>query len=166
MEEKSILLAESGILATLEWSISITTSLVFMEEYVYLYYKDVNQGIMNKDYLEEENLSKFVLGISLLSYDLVKYPNSLKAASAIHIAREMKNVPLWPKEMEEITRYKESELEKCRTEMVIAIANSVALYHDSPDQITQYMLLTSKEVMRVYQGMVSRLSDPRIVSYS
>jgi hypothetical protein len=161
IEEKSIILAECGILVGLEWSMTITTSFAFMGQYLSIYHNVPFDGNMNVEYLKreyesEKSVSMYILGASLVEYDLVKFPNSLKAASAILIAREMLGLPLWPEKLEMITRYKESDMEKCKIGMVVAIANSVSRPDDSPDGLTKYMVVNSTVVYRIHHDMKSR----------
>ena len=59
-------------------------------------------------------LSQFILELSLVEYTMWKYIPSIKASSAVFVARKiLKLEPSWPKELERSTEYTEITLRIC-----------------------------------------------------
>jgi len=99
---------ERYILATIEFKLLIPTPLFFLRRFT---------KAANFDY-RGHSLCKYIMELSFLELDILKYIPSLIAASSLLLARKMLKIePLWTKKLEQYTYYKEEELKECSFEL-------------------------------------------------
>lgn len=68
------------------------------------------------------NLSRYLLELSLINYNMIKFRNSHIAASALYLALKMtKNPCSWNDTISKHSSYKEHEVRQCAKELFILI---------------------------------------------
>jgi len=103
-----ILQMEQQILNTLNFNLSIPSSLHFLRRY---------SKAASSDY-EIHTLCKYLIELVLMDMKLLKYNPSHIAASAVYVARAMTHkTPLWTPTLEHFTTYPESQVLPCAMEI-------------------------------------------------
>lgn len=107
--KKEVLEMESLILNTLQFNMSLPTPYVFMQRFL-------KAAQSNK---KLEQLSYFLIELSLVEYEMLKFPPSLLAAAAIYTAQcTLYGFKQWSKTCEWHTSYSEDQLLECSRLMV------------------------------------------------
>lgn len=112
--KEEILQMEGNILNILEFNLTFTSSLNFLEKYAIL---------MN---LDEKMLmlAKYLLELALVEYKMISYSSSLMACSALYIINKFqKKSDLWPENISFSAQYSENELRQCSKEMLLILQN-------------------------------------------
>jgi len=117
--KEDILEMESKILAALDFDILTTSSLRFLERFHFISSSNSNENT-NDAYKKIFYFAQYLLELSLLEYKMLEYNPSLKAASALYIARRVFKIDgpnPWTNTLEFHTNYKEKELLNCSKDM-------------------------------------------------
>jgi hypothetical protein len=103
-----ILNMESEILCTLKYDLLSVYSITFLTRYNFLTGGDKKQF----------NLSTLILELSLLEYKMLDYKESIKACSALFLARKILNISdNWTPLLASESGYKEDDLKECLKDM-------------------------------------------------
>ncbi|XP_061373086.1 G2/mitotic-specific cyclin-2-like [Gastrolobium bilobum] len=106
---KEVLNMEKFVLNTLQFNMSVPTVYVFMRRFLKAIQADKKL----------ELLAFFLVELSLVEYEMVKFPPSLIAAAAVYTAQcTFNGFKEWSKTCEWHTKYSEDQLLECSTEMV------------------------------------------------
>ncbi|KAI3916143.1 hypothetical protein MKW98_004584 [Papaver atlanticum] len=106
---KEVLAMEKSIVNTLQFNMSVPTSYVFMKRFLKAAQSDKKL----------ELLSFFLIELSLVEYDMLRFPPSLLAAAAIYTAQcTLNRTRHWSKTTEWHTNYSEDQLQDCSKLMV------------------------------------------------
>ena len=108
--KEDILSMELDILATLNFDLLTVYPCVLLERYNFI----ANTDKRVKFY------SQYILELSLLEYKMLEYPSSMKAASALLLARKVinKNEKAWNGLLQFTTGYSELELKSCTKDLL------------------------------------------------
>jgi len=107
-KREEIIRVEKIILETLGFNLSVQTPIHFLRRF----------SKAAKSNTKTHTLCKYLIEMSLMDYNLLKYVPSLVAASAVYIARKMTGTePAWTPTLTHYTRYKEEDLRECAKEM-------------------------------------------------
>jgi hypothetical protein len=100
-----IIKMEQTLLNTLQFNITHPTPVHFLRRY---------SKAAGSDYMLH-TLCKYLIELSLLDVNLLKFPPSLISASAVYLGRAMvgKTAPLWTPTLEHYTTYKEVQVREC-----------------------------------------------------
>ncbi|KAG2695195.1 hypothetical protein I3843_07G003700 [Carya illinoinensis] len=106
---KEVLDMESLMLNTLQFNMSVPTPYVFMQRFLKAAQSDKKL----------EQLSFFLIELSLVEYEMLKFPPSLLAAAAVYTAQcTLYSYKQWSKTCEWHTSYSENQLLECSRLMV------------------------------------------------
>ncbi|THG08186.1 hypothetical protein TEA_019012 [Camellia sinensis var. sinensis] len=106
---KEMLQMEKLMVNTLQFNLSVPTPYVFMRRFLKAAQSDKKL----------ELLSFFIIELSLVEYEMVKFPPSLLAAAAVFTAQcALNGSKLWTKTSERHTKYSENQLLECSRLMV------------------------------------------------
>ncbi|KAI3949733.1 hypothetical protein MKX01_040950 [Papaver californicum] len=106
---KEVLAMEKLIVNTIQFDMSVPTSYVFMKRFLKAAQSDKKL----------ELLSFFLIELSLVEYDMLRFPPSLLAAAAIYTAQcTLNRTRHWSKTTEWHTNYSEDQLQDCSKLMV------------------------------------------------
>eukprot|EP00741_Cyanophora_paradoxa_P002442 tig00000076_g2367.t1 len=104
---EEVLKMETLVLNTLSFELAAATAKAFLKRFAQAARAD--QTV--------EMLASYIAELTLQEYSFLKYLPSLVAASAISIAAQTFRLPSWNGTLEHYSKYKESDLEACMTEM-------------------------------------------------
>ncbi|XP_014521177.1 G2/mitotic-specific cyclin-1 [Vigna radiata var. radiata] len=106
---KEVLEMEKLMVNTLQFNMSVPTAYVFMKRFLKAAQAD----------RKLELLAFFLVELSLVEYEMLKFPPSLLAAAAVYTAQcSIYGVKQWSKTCEWHSNYSEDELLECSTSMV------------------------------------------------
>lgn len=111
--KEEILQMEGNILSVLEFSLTFTSSLIYLDRYA---------NLLNYDE-KTLNLGKYLLELSMIEYKMISYSQSLLACSAIYLINKMKKNEIWPENIARCSNYAENELKQCSKEMFLILQN-------------------------------------------
>lgn len=111
--KEEILQMEGNILSVLEFSLTFTSSLIYLDRYA---------NLLNYDE-KTLNLGKYLLELSMIEYKMISYSQSLLACSAIYLINKMKKNEIWPESIARSSNYAENELKQCSKEMFLILQN-------------------------------------------
>ncbi len=109
-----ILEMEAHILLSLDFELTHTSSLRFLERFTQI--ADIDQ----KAYY----FARYLLETVLLEYGLLKYKNSLLAAGAIFLVNKIFKKHGWTAELQHHTGYSESDVKPCAKDIYFTMQNS------------------------------------------
>ncbi|XP_076951269.1 cyclin-B2-4-like [Bidens hawaiensis] len=106
---QEVLDMEKEMMNTLEFNLSLPTSLVFMKRFLKA----------ARSYKEMELLAFYLIDLCLVEYEMVKFPPSLLAAAAVFTAEStLKRSTQWTKTSEHYSQYSQNHLLECAKLMV------------------------------------------------
>lgn len=109
-DRDEIILMESSILKLLEFNVCTPSAYRFLERYCRI--------IESED--KNFTLAQYFIELTLLEYRMIKYPQSLLAASAVYLMHKVYNIiPEWPDELIIKSPYKENDLKVVSKEMCL-----------------------------------------------
>lgn len=109
-----ILEMERNILVALDFDLHVTSPYRFFERFCYL----------TKPTDNEVHFAQYMMEGSLVAYNMLKYPPSILAASALYFAGKMcRNTNLWSPKVTESSHIKESELRVCAKDLIKEVLN-------------------------------------------
>ena len=107
---------EGKIIKKLEFNFNQTSSLRFLERYENLF-TDFNE--------RKKAFSRLLLELSLINYNLVRFPQSLKACASLYIVNKLeKNKSPWNWVIEKESRFSEEDILICAREMFKSAQNA------------------------------------------
>lgn len=112
-----ILDMEASILLTLNFELTHSSSLRFLERYTQI------ADIDTKAFY----FARYLLETVLLEYSLIKYKNSLLAAGAIFLVNKIFKKHGWTSELQHHTGYSEAEVKPCAKDIYFTMQNSEKL---------------------------------------
>ncbi|XP_020573172.1 G2/mitotic-specific cyclin-2-like [Phalaenopsis equestris] len=106
---EEVLQMESLMANTLQFNLSVPTPYVFMRRFLKAAMSDMRL----------ELLSSYIIELSLIEYEMLKYSPSMLAAAAVYTAQcSLKGFKHWTRTSELCTRYSEDQLLECSRMMV------------------------------------------------
>ena len=115
---------EFNILKNLKYEVLTASPYQFLTILI----QGISEDLENKD--ATLYLSQYILELSLLDYKMLEFPSSVKACSAIYIARKLlKFKQAWSQELKAIFKISDSIIKKCAKELMelINFANKTTL---------------------------------------
>lgn len=110
--KEEILDQEYDMLTQLEFNITAPTSWRFLERFCKMYEAD---GLL-------ENLSRYLVELSMIEYRMLKHCPSMLASAAMYLTMKiLKRKTAWPESMQEITQYKETQVRTCAKDLCILL---------------------------------------------
>lgn len=108
-----ILECEKKMLELLDFDIQITSSHRFLQRYAKIL--KANQMIFH--------LSQYLIELALVSYKMIKFPQSMIASGALYLSLRMTNTSSpWNETISKHSQYKESEVRPCAKELFALIS--------------------------------------------
>lgn len=106
---------EGKILSTLEFNLTSTSSLRFLDRFVKL--SDAN----DKGFF----LAKYILELCLVDYKMLKYQPNLLAAAGLYLSNKiLKKNSAWSEVLEKNSNFSENELRPCAKDLFLLIQNT------------------------------------------
>lgn len=120
--KEDIINMEGKILTALDFDILSTSPLRFLERYHFITGNryDTNNNTASEINSKSFYLAQYLIELSLLEYKMLAYQPSLKAASALYVARKIFRINdpnTWTNSLQFYTNYKEKELMGCTKDM-------------------------------------------------
>jgi G2/mitotic-specific cyclin-B, other len=101
---------ETSILKQLDYNITVPSSYRFLERF--------SKVACLTD--QQFALSKYLIELCLIDYRMLRFNNSMIAASAIYLTHKIKNIkPEWSEDLQANSPYKENEIKPCAKEICI-----------------------------------------------
>jgi hypothetical protein len=109
---------EFEILTVLDFNLTFPTSFRFLQRFV----KIVTLNTPSDEEKDEElfHMSQYLLELSIMEYRMLKFSNSLKAASATYLAMKILKRGVnsrWQNSLIKATQYEENQLRQCAKDM-------------------------------------------------
>lgn len=111
--KEDIIFMEGNILSALDFNLTFTSSLRFMERYAHLCNFDEKTNF----------LTRYLLELSLIEYKMLRYSQSNIASSAIYLVKKIKKHDGWNNVLIRNTKYNESEVRQCAKELCLILQN-------------------------------------------
>lgn len=118
-----VLKMECSILKTLNFNILTVSPLQFYNRMYFISANSLKNELHSMKYNKMYFVGLFIIELSLLEYDLIKYSPSVIASASFLIARKLCEItPLWPKSILSSQGFNETKLvNECAAEMVVMI---------------------------------------------
>jgi len=111
---EEILDIEGKIISTLNFNLTTTSSLRFLERYAMV-------GKLDDKML---NMAKYLLELALVDYKMLKYIPSTIACSTIYLINKIHKKEAWPSFMAKESKYLEGQLRPCAKELCMLLQNA------------------------------------------
>lgn len=111
---QEVLEMEGNILSTLQFNLTFSSSLKFLERYSSLSHFDEKMFMM----------ARYLIEICLIEYKMLSYIPSMVACSAIYLVNKLNKKNCWPANMVKYTKYEEKQLINCSKDMFVMLQNA------------------------------------------
>ncbi|KAL7122443.1 hypothetical protein ACP275_01G046500 [Erythranthe tilingii] len=145
-----IIRTERSVLKQLNYELAGPTAWSFLERYLVVAELEETRGSLG-------NMASYVVELSLVSYEMLRYLPSMVAASTVFLTRWIlfPGDGPWDAKMEDYTRYQPSDLKECVLELH-------ALYEISTNGQPDLVAVKKKYDGGKYNGVSSWISPPSI----
>lgn len=101
--EEELIEMEAGVINSLKFKLTSSSSLRFIERY----------SRVAKLSGRQHTFSRYLIELGLISYDMIKFPASQIAASSVYLVNKIFKLEEWPKKLESETGYDLSQVREC-----------------------------------------------------